>query len=164
MRLLPLVRDVPKPHTRLDRDDPELPLRSGHLTQHTHTVVSKNSQRDTKFIKQAMSDSEGSPILLLAGHGYPGEVVGGPTHEHLRGKDFSGAVALNIACYTGVTGRWYEDDWRAMQVKQREVPDGESFCLNMLNTGVAGSPPGRLLVSPATRALAYMSWAFGIAP
>ncbi len=116
----------------------QLPLRSGYLTQTTHTIASDKGRRDTAYIESVMPKLDNRPILVLAGHGYPNEVVGGPTYEQLKERDFHGAIALNIACYTGVTGTWYEDDWNTMKVKQRKVPAEESFCLNMLKTGVAG--------------------------
>jgi hypothetical protein len=56
----------------------------------------------------------------------------------LKNRDFRGSIALNIACYTGVTGRWFEEDWGVGKVVQRQVPTDESFCLNILKTGVAG--------------------------
>jgi hypothetical protein len=78
-----------------------------------------------------------SPIVLFAGHGYPSRVVGGPTYRDVAGHRFDGNIVLNIACYTGVTDRWFDNDWGARQVREKRVARSTSFCLNMLNTGVA---------------------------
>lgn len=41
-------------------------------------------------------------------------------------------MVLNIACLTGVTNRWFEEDWQAGVKRQRTVRRDESFCLAML--------------------------------
>jgi hypothetical protein len=84
-----------------------------------------------------MPQLEGKSIIMFAGHGFPREVVGGPSWEHLAGLKFDGAVALNIACLTGVTGKWYDEDWKQGKKVERVVPKEESFCLAMLRTNVA---------------------------
>lgn len=93
--------------------------------------------RDAKFIKQLMPQLQGKAMILFAGHGLPPEVLGGPTWKDLAGLNFDGAVAMNIACLTGVTGKWFEEDWQQGKKRQRVVPEDESFCLAMLRTGVA---------------------------
>jgi hypothetical protein len=92
--------------------------------------------RDTDFIKLLMPQLQGKSIIMFAGHGYPREVVGGPTWKDLAGLKFDGAVALNIACLTGVTGKWYDEDWKQGKKVERLVPKEQSFCLGMLRTGV----------------------------
>lgn len=95
------------------------------------------SGRDAAFIAELMPQMQGRSLVMLAGHGYPREVVGGPTYKDLAGLNFEGAVMLNIACYTGVTGRWFENDHVAGVRHERKVADGESFCLAALRTGLA---------------------------
>jgi hypothetical protein len=65
-------------------------------------------------------------------------VVGGPTFAELDGLRLDGAVVLNVACYTGVTRTFFEDDHRAGVLRQLEVPFDESFCLAILRSGVVG--------------------------
>ncbi len=116
-----------------------LPLRRGTLAQTAHMIVKgANEERDETYLQKTMPKLDGESLLLFAGHGFPREVVGGPTFEHLHGRKFPEAVALNIACYTGVTHRWYEEDWSTLTLRERTVPAQESFCLNMINTGVGG--------------------------
>jgi hypothetical protein len=54
--------------------------------------------RDEEFIKQLMPQLQGHTLVMLAGHGYPGEIVGGPIWKNFEGLNFEGAVVLNIAC------------------------------------------------------------------
>jgi hypothetical protein len=125
-----------------------LPLRKGSLKFAAHTIAAGESanatsdeldpEQDDHFIREAIPKLAGHSIVLFAGHGYPRQVVGGPTYQHLVGQRFDSAVVMNIACYTGVTGRWFDSDWRSMTMREKTVPAEESFCLNMLKTGVAG--------------------------
>jgi hypothetical protein len=85
-----------------------------------------------------MPKLSGSSILLLASHGYPSGLVGGPKAGDLKDVDLAGSVVLNIACYNGVTCTWYEDDWSTMEVKKRDAPPEESLCLQVIDNGVAG--------------------------
>jgi hypothetical protein len=94
-------------------------------------------ERDTSFIKTLMPQLQNKSIVIFAGHGYPSEVVGGPNWKDLDGTHLTGSVVLNIACYTGVTGTWYEDDWSTGRIRKRTVPTSESFCLNVIKSGVA---------------------------
>lgn len=94
--------------------------------------------RDRAFLKQQLPKLRDRSVVTFAGHGYPREVVGGPTFADLAGLELDDAVVLNVACYTGVTARWFEDDWRAGVVAAREVPLDESFCLAVLHSGVVG--------------------------
>ncbi|MCU0863235.1 MAG: hypothetical protein MUC36_05560 [Planctomycetes bacterium] len=94
--------------------------------------------RDVEFLRAQLPKLKGRDVVTFVGHGYPREVVGGPTFAELAGLVLDGAVVLNVACYTGVTNRWYEDDWRAAVLHERTVPLDESFCLSLLRTGVVG--------------------------
>jgi hypothetical protein len=94
--------------------------------------------RDRDFLRAHLPELTGRDAITFVGHGYPREVVGGPTFAELAGLDLGGAVVLNVACYTGVTNRWFEDDWQNAVVRARDVPPDESFCLALLRTGVVG--------------------------
>lgn len=93
--------------------------------------------RDKDFIRKSLPMLDKSPILLFVSHGYPDGMVGGLKVSDIQGRDFAGSVALNVACYTGVTGTWYEDDWKSGTVKCRTVAPKDSFCLQMIDSGVA---------------------------
>ncbi len=95
--------------------------------------------RDVAFLGEAMAKLDGAvDMLTFAGHGYPQEVVGGPRAQDVRGLDLSGAVVLNVACYTGVTSRWFEPDPRAGVERERIVAPEDSFSLAILGAGVVG--------------------------
>ncbi len=93
---------------------------------------------DVAFWREHLAKLHGRDVVTFAGHGYPKSVVGGPSFAELVGLDLGGTVVLNVACYTGVTQRWFEDDWRNGVVVEQQVPLDESFCLAVLRTGVVG--------------------------
>ncbi len=66
-----------------------------------------DDERDGAFIQESISRLSKPSLLLLASHGYPDGLVGGPKATDLKGVDLAGSVVLNIACYNGVTGSWY---------------------------------------------------------
>ena len=114
------------------------PLRKGSIPIEVFTSAGETDPtRDTKFISESMKKLEGHPILLFASHGYPDGLVGGPKATDIRDRNYQGSVAFNIACYTGVTHGWYEDDWQTQQTRRREVDSTDSFCLQMIDNGVA---------------------------
>ncbi|MCA8973209.1 MAG: hypothetical protein KDC98_00735, partial [Planctomycetes bacterium] len=94
--------------------------------------------RDRAFLAENLPKLEGRDTVTFIGHGWPREVHGGPDHGDLAGLDLDGAVALNVACYTGVTNGYFEDDYRRGLIRRKEVPFEESFCLALLRTGVVG--------------------------
>ncbi len=114
----------------------QFPLRKKSLPQLWGQIAgAKNfpgSGRDAEFIKQLMPRLQGHSLVMLAGHGYPAEIVGGPTWKDFEGLKFEGAVVLNIACYTGVTGRWFDEDHARGVRRERTIPAGESVCLAVL--------------------------------
>jgi hypothetical protein len=119
----------------------QFPLRTANIPQLWGQLAGGENfpgeGRDLTFIKSIMPELQRKPMVLFGGHGYPREVVGGPNWKDLQGISLDGAVVVNIACYTGVTGTWFEHDYAANRVKRRTVPKKESFCLSMLDTGVA---------------------------
>jgi hypothetical protein len=94
--------------------------------------------RDRDYLKKSLPRLAGCSTVTFVGHGYPREVVGGPTAEDLEGVNLADSVALNVACYTGVTKRWFEDDWKAGVVRLREIEPAQSFGLAVLHAGVVG--------------------------
>jgi hypothetical protein len=97
-----------------------------------------DADADKSFIQDSIRELDRSPVLLLASHGYPDGLVGGLKASDIRRVDLRGTVALNIACYNGVTSRWFEDDWTTGKVKERQVASEDSFCLAAIDSGVAG--------------------------
>src|SRR5207249_900111 len=112
-----------------------IPQLEGRLASPKHLV---NEGRDTQFIKEFLPKLSGKSLVIFGGHGYPREVVGGPTWKDLAGLKLDSAVALNIACYTGVTETWFEHDKKDHVVRKRKIPMSESFALALLRTGVIG--------------------------
>ncbi|MEZ5964819.1 MAG: hypothetical protein R3F56_13320 [Planctomycetota bacterium] len=94
--------------------------------------------RDRDFLLANLPDLTGADVVTFIGHGYPREVVGGPTAAELAELRLDDAVVLNVACYTGVTGRFFEDDYRERRRAAKEVAADESFGLALLHTGVVG--------------------------
>ena len=93
---------------------------------------------DRAFVREVLPEFEDYNAVTFIGHGWPGEVVGGIDYRDLRDARFEGAVFLNVACYTGVTQRYFQDDWRAGQVREKSIELDESFGLTLLRTGVVG--------------------------
>ncbi|MCK5945395.1 MAG: hypothetical protein KAI24_25620, partial [Planctomycetes bacterium] len=94
--------------------------------------------RDRAFLAEHLPKLEGCDVVTFIGHGYPHEVHGGPDHRDIRGLRLPGAVALNVACYTGTTDRWYDRDHRRARIVAKRVPGEQSFCLELLRSGVVG--------------------------
>jgi len=94
--------------------------------------------RDRAFLAKHLPELKGRDVVTFIGHGYPHEVHGGPDCEDVRALDLDGAVALNVACYTGTTSRWFEHDYRERVVVDKQVGNDESFCLHVLRSGVVG--------------------------
>ena len=95
--------------------------------------------RDVAFVERTMEALDGAvDALTFVGHGYPAEVVGGPRARDVVGLDLDGAVVWNVACFTGVTSRWFETDYRAGVERERVVEPAESFALAVLGSGVVG--------------------------
>jgi hypothetical protein len=94
--------------------------------------------RDRKFLAKQLPRVSGRDTLTFVGHGYPREVHGGPDYRDLKDLDLTGTVALNVACYTGTTHRYFDSDWQRRRITEEHVPFEESFCLTLLQKGVVG--------------------------
>lgn len=94
--------------------------------------------RDRAFLQRHLPLLADCDVVTFVGHGLPHEVLGGPATADLAGLDLQDAIALNVACYTGVTHGWFEEDWRAGVVRRREVALADSFGLAVLGAGVVG--------------------------
>jgi hypothetical protein len=60
----------------------QFPLRKKSLPQRWGQIAGGENfpeGRDARFIKTLMPQLQGHSLVMLAGHGYPGEIVGGPT-------------------------------------------------------------------------------------
>ncbi|MBK8975978.1 MAG: hypothetical protein IPM29_08630 [Planctomycetes bacterium] len=93
---------------------------------------------DRELLATELPALAGVDALTFVGHGLPREVAGGPDWRDLVGRRLDGAIVLNVACYTGVTSAYWEDDPRAGLRRRATVPPAESFCLELLRCGVAG--------------------------
>lgn len=112
----------------------------------------QNEERDTQFIKMFLPKLEGKSVVVFAGHGYPREVVGGPTWKDLAGLKLDSAVALNIACYTGVTETWFEKD-RQDRVVQGKFEQAEERARMIVESGQGGEGARAMLQAVKERKL-----------
>ncbi len=77
-----------------------------------------------------------SGIVHFGGHGYPNRIVDGLTASQMRDLQLSACVLFNGACYTGVTGRWFNVVRGAVQ--EEWVDPSDSFCLSALANRTVG--------------------------
>jgi len=114
-------------------------LHKGSLPATYGFVAGKDGDHDRAFVADkvwpALHDCD---AVMFVGHGMPGEVVGGPDAADVKDLRLPGAVVLNVACYTGVTHGWFEEDWRARKLVGRVVDAGQSFALQLLDSGAIG--------------------------
>ena len=94
--------------------------------------------RDREYVAEVLPKLRKVPAVMFIGHGWPAEIVGGPEARDLRDLRLDRSIVLNVACYTGVTGTYFERDWRAGRLLRKEVPLDESFCLGVLRSGACG--------------------------
>jgi len=74
-------------------------------------------------------------LIHFGGHGDPGGITEGLTARALSQLQLSPSVIFSGACYTGVTGRWFEP--RNLLTEVQVAPE-ESFCLAVLQNQVLG--------------------------
>jgi len=98
----------------------------------THTI----SHGLEGFTRERLGEMSGAGIVHFGGHGYPDRIVNCLNGPFVRRMPFSPSVIFNGACYTGVTGRWF--DLSTGAVRQKSVPVAHSFSLGVLaNQAVA---------------------------
>lgn len=87
------------------------------------------------FSKERLEEMDGAGFIHYGGHGYPDRVVDSLNGVFVRRLKLAPCVFFNGACYTGVTGRWFEFGAR---IKERRVEPRVCFCLGVLaNNAVA---------------------------
>jgi hypothetical protein len=82
------------------------------------------------FRKERLSSLSGAGLVHFGGHGYPDRVVDCLNGPYARRVPLSPCVVFSGACYTGVTGRWWDVSSGAFQ--PRQVPASLSFALGIL--------------------------------
>ena len=88
------------------------------------------------FTKEKLEEMSGAGLIHFGGHGYPARIVNCLNGPFVRRVPFAPSVIFNGACYTGVTGRWF--DISMGKAKQENVPVSHSFSLGILaNQAVA---------------------------
>jgi hypothetical protein len=88
------------------------------------------------FTEDRLASMDGAGLLHFGGHGHPDRVDDGLDGQQVRRLKIAPSIVFNGACYTGVTGRWY--DFSTGVFAEKQVPPGQSFCLGLLaNNAVA---------------------------
>lgn len=84
------------------------------------------------FAKERLKSMDSAGLLHFGGHGHPDRIDDGLSGTQARHLALAPCIAFNGACYTGVTGRWF-DQWTAeRKVSERTVAPVDCFCLNLL--------------------------------
>ncbi len=86
------------------------------------------------FGTERLDSMAGAGVLHFGGHGYPDRIVDTLNGVFVRRLVLSSSVVFNGACYTGVTGRWF--DMTGNTVRERWTPANVNFCLGMLKNNV----------------------------
>ena len=88
------------------------------------------------FTKDRMDSMKNAGLVHFGGHGFPNRIVDGINGPWVRRLVLSPCVVFNGACYTGVTGVWF--DTRSGMAAKKKVVLGQSFCLGILATDLIG--------------------------
>ncbi|MFP4027739.1 MAG: hypothetical protein ACLFWL_08110 [Candidatus Brocadiia bacterium] len=96
--------------------------------------VSTISHGRRGFSKERLSSMAGAGIVHFGGHGYPDRVVNCLNGPYARRLALDPCVIFSGACYTGVTGRWF--DINGPKVTEKHVESDKCFCLSMLSNNV----------------------------
>jgi hypothetical protein len=97
--------------------------------------LSTISHGSEAFNSERLSSLGGAGLIHFGGHGYPDRIVEGASGALARQLKLGPCVAFNGACYTGVTGRWFDTQGN---VTEQHVRADQSFCLGMLANQVLG--------------------------
>ncbi len=83
------------------------------------------------FTEKRFEDLSGAGLIHFGGHGYPDRIVDFLNGPFARRVPFSPAVIFSGACYTGVTGPWF--DIETGEARRKNVPAAHSFALGILS-------------------------------
>jgi len=84
------------------------------------------------FTDQRLDSMKGAGLVHFGGHGHPDRIDDGLRGTQAARLVLSPCVVFNGACYTGVTGRWYEQNTPDGKLAEKTVAAADSFCLNLL--------------------------------
>jgi hypothetical protein len=97
----------------------------------------------------------GAGLVHFGGHGHPDRIDDGLTAAQAARLKLAPCVVFNGACYTGVTGPWFDE-----AAARRSVAAQECFCLKLLNNQVvaylAALHPDHGM--PVYQELEYLAW------
>jgi hypothetical protein len=96
------------------------------------------SHGNAAFTDGKLKSMGAAGMLHFGGHGHPERVDEGVEGPQARRLELAPCVAFNGACYTGVTGRWFEQWTADGNIAEKRVAHEESFCLNLLANQVLG--------------------------
>jgi hypothetical protein len=85
------------------------------------------------FTDERLTSLRDAGLIHLGGHGHPERVDDGITGTQVRRAPLSPCVVFSGACYTGVTGRWYDPFGPSGKVAVHTVKPDECFALNLLD-------------------------------
>jgi hypothetical protein len=100
--------------------------------------VSTISHGTEGFGEERLNSMNNAGLVHFGGHGYPDRVVDCLNGPYVRKAALSPCVVFNGACYTGVTGKWYEMFTQKGMVKENSVQKDKSFCLGILSNNTTG--------------------------
>lgn len=100
--------------------------------------VSTISHGTEGFGKERLKSMDDAGLVHFGGHGYPDRIVDCLNGPYVRKIKLSPCVVFNGACYTGVTGKWYEMFTQSGMVKENYVQKDKSFCLGILSNNTIG--------------------------
>ncbi|MBN1807947.1 MAG: hypothetical protein JW909_02690 [Planctomycetes bacterium] len=90
------------------------------------------------FADNRLASMRGAGIVHLGGHGFPDRVVDGLTASQAARLDLSPCVVFSGACYTGVTGRWFETVHGQNRIAARLAAADESLALALISNNAVG--------------------------
>jgi hypothetical protein len=97
--------------------------------------VNSISHGSRGFTRERLGSMDGAGLVHFGGHGYPDRVVDCLSGRFARKLKLAPCVVFSGACYTGVSGRWFDMRGRLLEKK---VKRDESFCLSMIAGNTVG--------------------------
>lgn len=98
--------------------------------------VSTISHGKKGFSEQRLGSMDKAGWVHFGGHGYPDGIVDCLRGPWVRKLNLSPCVIFNGACYTGVTGRWFEIRDR---IREQTIAPNLSFCLGILTNNTVAT-------------------------